>query len=102
MSNKSSKTIDKAQISAWKEQYHEVYYISIEGKKGYFRMPDRATIGYAMSQATNNPLGYYEALAQSTWLGGDNELLADDAYFLSICNRLSELIQIKEAELKKC
>ncbi len=94
--------VSDEQIAKWKQQHQTVYAIEVASKIGYFKVPDRNVISYAMSQAPQNPLGYYEAIAQNTFLGGDQALLEDDSYFLSICNRLSELVQVKEAQLKKC
>ena len=94
--------VSDAQILEWKKRYKEVYCISVENKKGYFRVPSRDIISYAMLKAEHNPLGYYEAIAQNTWLGGDENMLENDACFFAICTQLSELVKVKEATLKKC
>ena len=93
--------ITQNQIKEWKRKFGSVYEIAVEGKKGYFRTPDRNILGYALSQNTQNPITYNEILAKNCWLGGDKELLEEDTLFLSISGKLADLIEIKEAGLKK-
>ena len=98
----AEKEVNEQMIQRWKKQHGAVYEIAVEGKKGYFRTPSRATLGYALSTQNKDPLAYNEIIAKNCWLGGDETLLTDDNLFLSICTRLGELVDIKEAELKKC
>lgn len=93
--------ITEQKISAWKKKYGSVYEISVEGRKGYFRSPDRNILGYALSQNSKNPIVYNEVLAKNCWIDGDRMLLEDDTLFLSISGKLADLIEIKEAALKK-
>ncbi|MCY4418878.1 MAG: hypothetical protein OXB93_03415 [Cytophagales bacterium] len=99
MKDTTSSISDK--IAVWKKQHGTVYEISVEGKKGFFKAPDRAILGYAMSNQAQDPLSYHEIIARNCWLGGDELLLSEDKLFLSLCTRLGELVEIKEAALKK-
>lgn len=89
------------QIKSWKEKYGSVYELSVEGKKAYLRKPDRKTLSYASTAGQTDPLKFNEVLLKGCWLGGDEEIRTDDELFLSASAKLGELIQIKEAELKK-
>ena len=88
-------------IQTWKQKYGEVYEIEIEGKRAYFRTPDRLTLGYAMQKGQQNPMVSLEIIAKNCFLGGDSILLEQDAYFLSLSKVLGDLMKIKEAKLKK-
>ena len=49
----------------------------------------------------NDPMKYNEILLANCWLAGDEEIKEDDALFLGVSAKLGELVEIKEAELKK-
>jgi hypothetical protein len=91
----------KQEISALKEQHSVVYEIEIEGKKGYFKKPTRKTLMYASSMLNSNPLRFNEILMKECWLGGDECIINDDDYFLAVSGKLGEIIEVKNAELKK-
>lgn len=93
--------ITQTQIEDWKKKHKDVYLITVEDKKGYFRSPDRNTLSYMISQAQNNPLSAIEILAKNCFLGGDAELLEENRYFFAVAQKLDKLIHIKEAKLKK-
>ena len=93
--------VTKEQIQEWKKQYKDIFVISVEDKKVYLRTPDRATLSYASTLATKDPMKFNEAILTNCWLGGDEEIKTDDALFLSASSKLGELIQIKEATLEK-
>lgn len=89
------------QIEAWKEKHGDVYSIECEGKVCYVRRPTRKMLGLAATLSGKDPIKYNEVLLKNVWLGGDDELMNDDAYFLGVSGQLAELIDIKDAELKK-
>ena len=94
-------TVTKAQIKEWKAKYGAVYEVEVEGKKAYFKAPDRNILGLAMKKGMDNPLASIEVVAQNCFLAGDKVLLEEDAYFLSVSKVLGEMMQVKEASLKK-
>ena len=98
---RGTKKITQQRINEWKKKYGGIYEISVGDRKGYFRAPDRNILGYALSQNSKNPIAYNEILAKNCWLDGDRALLEEDALFLSISGKLADLIEIKEAGLKK-
>lgn len=93
--------ITKEQIQEWKQQYKDIFVISVEDKKVYLRTPDRKTLSYASTLATKDPLKFNEVILDNCWLGGDEEIKTNDELFLAVSSKLPDLIQIKEATLEK-
>ena len=94
--------ITKDQIESWKKQHGTVFQVSVDGKEGYLKKPDRKTLSYAMTNAQTNPLGFAEVILENCWLGGDEVIKTDDSLFFAAAGQIDKLIEIKEAELKKC
>ena len=93
--------VTKEQIQEWKNQYKDIFVISVEDKKVYLRTPDRKTLSYASTLATKDPLRFNEVILENCWLGGDEEIKTNDELFLAVSSKLPDLIQIKEATLEK-
>lgn len=93
--------ITKEQIEEWKKKYGTVFQLSVDGKTAYLRKPDRKTLSYASTAGQTDPLKFNEVLLKGCWLGGDEEIRTEDDLFLAASGKLGELIQLKEAELKK-
>ena len=93
--------ITKEQIQEWKNQYKDIFVISVEDKKVYLRTPDRKTLSYASTLATKDPLKFNEVILENCWLGGDEEIKTNDELFLAVSSKLPDLIQIQEATLEK-
>lgn len=93
--------ITKEQIESWKQQHGDVFEISVDGKVGFIKKPDRKTLSYAMTEAQTNPLGFAEIILENGWLGGDEAIKTDDSLFLAAAGQIDQVVQIKEAEVKK-
>lgn len=90
------------QIEAWKEKYKTVHKLTIDDKTAYLRKPDRRTLSLAISKISKGDIiGGSEAILENCWLGGDPKIKTDDDYFMSAVSKVSDLIQIKQAELEK-
>lgn len=112
-----------AEMAQWKKEHGEVYECVVgdkvekeetnqdgekvkklewaeTAKRCYLRKPTRQELGYAMTM-TSNPLKSDEILLKNCWLGGDMEIQTDDEYFLGARLYLGNLVNKKEAELKK-
>lgn len=90
------------QIADWKKKHGAIFMIDFEdGKIAYLRKPTRKELSYAMTTQQSNPLGFAEIILQSCWLGGDDEVRTDDAYFFGASAKLDSLMEVKTAELKK-
>lgn len=88
-------------IKEWKAKYRDVFEISVEGKTCYLRKPDRKVLGFAAKASEKNPLAFNEVILKNCWLDGDEEIRTNDDYYLAVSGKLSEIIEIKEAEIKK-
>lgn len=93
--------ITKEQIQEWKAKHGEIFRIKVEDKECYLKKPSRKTLGYATVASKDNPLKFNEVILNECWLGGDEEIRTSDDLFLSVSGKLSEIIEIKEAELEK-
>lgn len=93
--------ITEKQICEWKEKHGDVFELTVEDLVGYFKKPSRKTLMFASTQIQTNPLKFNEILMEQCWLGGDEALVKDDNYFLAVSGKLGEIIEIKQAEIKK-
>jgi hypothetical protein len=91
----------KEQIAEWKAKHGDVFCIKVVDKACYLKKPSRKALGYASVAGKENPLKFNEVLLRDCWLAGDEELETNDDLFLSVSAKLSELIELKEAELEK-
>lgn len=94
-------TITTEQIEAWKKKYGEVFIVEIEDKKAYLKRPSRKALSAAAVVGKSDPMKYNEVLLENCWLGGDEEIKTDDPLFLGASQILAELVEVKEATLKK-
>lgn len=88
-------------IAEWKAKHGEIFSISVEDKICYLKRPDRKTLGFASQAGTTDPFKFNEVILNNCWLGGDEEIKTNDAYFLAICPHLAEVVEFKKAELVK-
>ncbi len=95
--------VTPSQIKKWKEDYGDVFMISVEDVAGYVRKPDRKVLDHALtaSDGGKRAMKFNETILRDIWLGGDKKLLDDDEYFFAVSEQLDELVKSKKAELKK-
>ena len=96
-----NQNVNQSQIDAWKKKHGDIFKLIIEDKVCYLKTPDRKTLSFASSIATKDPLKFNEVILNNCWLAGDEEIKTNDIYFLSAASKLSEIIEVKEADLKK-
>lgn len=89
----------KEEIEKLKSQYGDVYEIEVEGKKCLIRRPNRKDLSYA--SVVKDPVKMSETMLNQLWLGGDEEIKTRDDLFLAAVNVMQEVLQVKQAELKK-
>ncbi len=89
------------QIDAWKKQYGEVYKITVEDKCCFLKTPSRQALGYASVAGRENPLKFNEVILNDAWLDGDKEIKEVDSYFFAACQKIDQLIEVKNSELEK-
>lgn len=100
MNTNETKTVEE-KIEIWKRKYGEVFRVEVDGRKAYLKKPDRRALGAAAVIGKADPMKYNEILLNNCWIEGDEEIKTDDALFLGVSAQLAELIEIKEATIKK-
>lgn len=100
MANKLVGQVDQEQINKWKAVHKDVYAVTVDGSICYLKKPNRATMSH-MATLSTNPIRANEVLLNDTWLAGDESIKTDDDKFFGVTSQLAQIIEIKEAELKK-
>ena len=100
MDTKTEKTIEE-KIADWKKKYGEVFLVEVDGRTAYLKKPDRKALGAAAVLGKTDPMKYNEILLCNCWIEGDEEIKTDDSLFLGVSAQLAELIEIREASIKK-
>ncbi|MFV0397943.1 MAG: hypothetical protein ACK5JU_07995 [Bacteroidales bacterium] len=93
-------TASAEQIAEWKQKHTDIYKIEVGESVCYLKKPDRKTMSY-VSTLASNPIRANEALLQNCWLGGDESIKTEDDKFFGVSAKLAEIVQIKEAEITK-
>lgn len=89
------------QIAAWKEQHGEIFKLACEDKACIVKLADRKTLSFASASGTKDPMKFNEMILKGCWLGGDIEILENDNYFISVGQKIAELVKFKTATLEK-
>ncbi len=100
METKVEKTIEQ-KISEWKAKHGDVFQVEVDNRVAYLKRPDRKVLGAAAVTGKSDPMKYNEVILNNCWLEGDEEIRTNDAMFLGVSAQLAEIIEIKEATLKK-
>lgn len=95
--------ITQEQIEEWKAKHKDIFQITAEDGSAscILRKPTRQELNYATKVSQKNPGAFNESIIRAIWLGGDEIMRTDDRYFLGLCAKLEEILEIKDAELKK-
>lgn len=89
-------------IAQWKALHGDIYRVELEdGSVCYLKKPDRTTMKAVASVGTGDPIRANEILLENCWLGGDESIKSNDDKFFGVSSQLANLIEIKQAELKK-
>lgn len=96
------KITDEA-VKALKDKHGDIFLITVEDKSAVFRKPNRQELSYAMvaSHQGNDAVSMCESIANSCYVEGDREIIDNDDYFLGAMPVLTEMIDIKQGEIKK-
>ena len=100
LETKVEKQIEQ-KISEWKAKHGDVFQVEVDGRVAYLKRPDRKVLGAAAVTGKSDPMKYNEVILNNCWLEGDEEIRTNDAMFLGVSAQLAEIIEIKEATLKK-
>lgn len=94
--------VTKKELSEWEEKYDEIYELPVEDKTGFLRAPNMTDYKMAFTQMQKNgDIAFGEAMLKALWLGGDNEILDVDAYFLPARKVLMDFLEYEEPTIEK-
>lgn len=96
----TTKTLEQ-KIAEWKRKHGDVFQVEVGGRTCYLHKPDRRTLSAAAVVGGNDPMKYNEIILKSCWIEGDEEIKSDDELFLGVAGKLTEIIKIAEASVKK-
>lgn len=89
----------KEQIKEWKAKHGELFEITVEDKSCILHRPTRKDLSYA--SAVKDPIKMSEVMLNTLWVAGDEEIKEDDSLFLAAIQKMQDILEVKEAEIKK-
>lgn len=89
----------KEQIKEWKAKHGELFEITVEDKSCILHRPTRKDLSYA--SAVKDPIKMSEVMLNALWVYGDEEIKEDDSLFLAAIQKMQDILEVKEAEIKK-
>ena len=89
----------KQQIEEWKAKHGELFEITVEGKSCILHRPTRRDLSYV--SVVKDPIKMSEAVLNQLWVAGDEEIKTDDSLFLAAIQKMQDVLEVKEAEIKK-
>ena len=101
MANTLNGQVDQSVIDGWKKKHTDgIYGVKVEGRIGYFRQPGINDLNYSYSKTDwDKQLDKWKALADTTFIGGCEEVLSNERLFISIAPRIQEAAKGYETEL---
>lgn len=89
----------KVQVAEWKKKYGDLFEITVGGKSCILHRPTRKDLSYA--SVVKDPIKVSEVMLKNLWVAGDEEIQTQDDLFLGAISKMEEVLQVKEAEIKK-
>ena len=89
----------KEQIAEWKKKHGDLFEITVGGKTCILHRPTRKDLSYA--SVVKDPIKMSEVMLKNLWVAGDEEIQTQDDLFLGAISKMEEVLQVKEAEIKK-
>ena len=89
----------KQQIEEWKAKHGELFEITVEGKSCILHRPTRRDLSYV--SVLKDPIKMSETMLNQLWVVGDEEIKTDDSLVLAAIQKMQEVLEVKEAEIKK-
>ena len=88
---------NQKQINEWKEKYGEVYELPVEDKTAYLRGPKMSDFKRAFTALQESEIAFGETLLNALFIGGDEEIKTNDAYFFPARKELKEFFIYDDA-----
>lgn len=87
------------QVQEWKQKHGDLFEISVEEKSCILHRPTRKDLSFV--SVVKDPIKMSEAMLNQLWVAGDEEIKTDDALFLAAIQKMQDVLEVKEAEIKK-
>ncbi|KGO89736.1 hypothetical protein [Flavobacterium suncheonense] len=101
MTPAKNQEVTQEQIDAWKRQHGNVMKITVDDKVGYFKTLSRKGYSYASQIGAKDPMQFNEAVLKDCFIGGDEEIITKDSYFMTISTHVTEMLGIMSSSLEK-
>ena len=89
----------KEQIQEWKKKHGDLFEITVDDKNCILHRPTRRDLSYA--SVVKDPIKMSETMLNQLWVAGDEEIKTDDALFFAAIQKMQDVLEVKEAEIKK-
>jgi len=90
------------QVQDWKEKYGGVYELPIEDKSAFLKEPKMQDFKRAFTaMQKGGDIAFGEDMLNALWIGGDEEIRKDDAYFLPARKELVDFFNYPDAIISK-
>lgn len=93
-------TASAEQIAEWKKKHPVVKWHKADNHICYYTKPSRLVMDLASKADT--PMKANDIYIKNMWLGGSEEILNNDSYYLGFCKAVSKEIQIVDGEQGEC
>lgn len=87
------------QVQEWKQKHGDLFEISVEEKSCILHRPTRKDLSFV--SVVKDPIKMSETMLNQLWVAGDEEIKTDDALFLAAIQKMQDVLEVKEAEIKK-
>lgn len=93
----------EAEIKAWKKAHDGLYQIEVDGKVIILREPKMKDLerAQAADPKRQKPYNFHRSIIENCKLYADPGLIEDDKNYLAVCSKLDEIVEVREADLKK-
>jgi hypothetical protein len=93
----------KSEIDSLKKKHGEIFLIAVDDKECLLRKPTMRDIEAAMAVRTKkgNPIEFSKTIVQNCWITGHEVMRTNDDLYLAVCQKVDELVEIKEASIAK-
>lgn len=92
--------LSEEKISELKKKHGAIFLVEVEGHKAILKKPNRKVLQMA-NRHQQDSIRMAEIILENCWIEGDHEIKDDDDLFLAAAQVLGEMIEFKQAELKK-
>lgn len=93
--------LSEKQIKDLKAKHGEIFLVQVEDKQCILRKPLRKDLSIATRLSAQDPMKFNEVILEQCWIEGDEEIKKEDSYYLAVSGQIAEIIEVKQASIKK-